>query len=121
MSYFAGGLRFHEQMYFIPSAQMQISLLSITVGLPPSTFGGARADQQVMAIALPAAYHYAFPSTTDVTSGIRYGNVIEGAELDALLKMSRGLSFILLAVYAMFLCFQLWSKSRQGVLSWEGD
>ncbi|GFZ51835.1 Vacuolar Ca(2+)/H(+) exchanger [Saitozyma sp. JCM 24511] len=95
MSYFAGGLRFHEQMYAIPGAQMQISLLSITV----------------MAIALPAAYHYAYPSTQELVSATRAGSAPEGVELQNLLKMSRGLSFILLAVYAAFLCFQLYTHA----------
>lgn len=63
-----------------------------------------------MAIVLPAAYHYAYPSTSDVVSSTRAGSQPEGAELDSLLKMSRGLSFILLAVYAMFLTFQLYSE-----------
>jgi Ca2+:H+ antiporter len=31
MSYFAGGLRFHEQLYGVVGAQMHISLLGITV------------------------------------------------------------------------------------------
>jgi Ca2+:H+ antiporter len=60
-----------------------------------------------MAIALPAAYHYAYPSTSGVT---RTSIEPEGEELQNILKMSRGLSFILLAVYAAFLCFQLWSE-----------
>lgn len=34
MSYFAGGLRFHEQQYGIIGAQMHISLLGITVSDP---------------------------------------------------------------------------------------
>ncbi|KAE8543168.1 calcium/proton exchanger [Cryptococcus gattii VGV] len=95
MSYFAGGLRFHEQLYTIIGAQMHISLLGISL----------------MAIVLPAAYHYAYPSTSYVVSSTRAGSQPEGAELDSLLKMSRGLSFILLAVYAMFLTFQLYTHA----------
>jgi hypothetical protein len=64
-----------------------------------------------MAIALPAAYHYAYPSTQELVSATRAGSAPEGVELQNLLKMSRGLSFILLAVYAAFLCFQLYSGS----------
>lgn len=63
-----------------------------------------------MAIVLPAAYHYAYPSTSDIVSSTRAGSQPEGEELENLLKMSRGLSFILLAVYAMFLTFQLYSE-----------
>ncbi|OWT40707.1 calcium/proton exchanger [Cryptococcus neoformans Bt1] len=95
MSYFAGGLRFHEQLYTIIGAQMHISLLGISL----------------MAIVLPAAYHYAYPSTSDVVSSARAGSQPEGEELNNLLKMSRGLSFILLAVYAMFLTFQLYTHA----------
>lgn len=64
-----------------------------------------------MAIALPAAYHYAYPSTQELVSATRAGSAPEGVELQNLLRMSRGLSFILLAVYAAFLCFQLYSGS----------
>jgi Ca2+:H+ antiporter len=62
---------------------------------------------------LPAAYHYAYPSTMDVVSQtVRNNGIVPyGEELDDLLAMSRGLSFMLLLVYAMFLCFQLWSES----------
>lgn len=38
MSYFAGGLRFHEQLYALAGAQMHISLLGLSVSpspLPP--------------------------------------------------------------------------------------
>jgi len=66
-----------------------------------------------MAFALPAAYHYAYPTTFTVLEGETLQNtngVPQGEELDNLLKMSRGLSFILLLVYGMFLCFQLWSE-----------
>ncbi|WVN90963.1 calcium/proton exchanger [Cryptococcus depauperatus CBS 7841] len=95
MSYFAGGLRFHEQLYTIIGAQMHISLLGLSL----------------MAIAMPAAYHYAYPSTSDIVSSARSGGSPEGEELENLLKMSRGLSFILLAVYGMFLTFQLYTHA----------
>ncbi|WVF66128.1 calcium/proton exchanger [Kwoniella sp. CBS 6097] len=96
MSYFAGGLRFHEQLYTIIGAQMHISLLGISL----------------LAIVLPAAYHVAYPNVGDVVSNTRSGaHAPEGEELANLLKMSRGLSFILLAVYGMFLTFQLYTHS----------
>lgn len=62
---------------------------------------------------LPAAYHYAYPSTQDIVSQtIRPGSATpEGPELDNLLKMSRGLAFILLSVYGVFLMFQLWTHA----------
>jgi Ca2+:H+ antiporter len=36
MSYFAGGLRFHEQLYALAGAQMHISLLGLSVSLLPT-------------------------------------------------------------------------------------
>ncbi|WVQ76340.1 calcium/proton exchanger [Cryptococcus sp. DSM 104548] len=95
MSYFVGGMRFHEQLYAVIGAQMHISLLGISL----------------MAIVLPATYHYAYPSTSSVISDARSGLQPEGEELVNLLKMSRGLSFILLAVYAVFLVFQLYTHA----------
>ncbi|WVR03526.1 calcium/proton exchanger [Kwoniella sp. DSM 27419] len=97
MSYFAGGLRFHEQLYTIIGAQMHISLLGISL----------------LAIVLPAAYHVAYPNVGDAVASARSSSAIapEGEELQNLLKMSRGLSFILLAVYGMFLTFQLYTHA----------
>jgi hypothetical protein len=48
--------------------------------------------------------------TSTVVNNARRQGVPTGPELDDLLSMSRGLSFILLAAYGMFLTFQLWSK-----------
>jgi len=95
MSYFAGGLRFHEQLYALAGAQMHISLLGLSIA----------------AIVLPAAFHYAYPMTTTVVNNARRQGVPTGTELDDLLAMSRGLSFILLAAYGMFLTFQLWTHA----------
>ncbi|KAL7419188.1 hypothetical protein Q5752_006025 [Cryptotrichosporon argae] len=100
MSYFAGGLRFHEQEYLVVGAQTHVALLGMSM----------------IAIVLPAAYHYAYPSTSAGRAGAGAGesgtaSAIAGPELDALLRMSRGLSFILLAVYAMFLTFTLWTHA----------
>ncbi|WVQ62580.1 calcium/proton exchanger [Kwoniella botswanensis] len=95
MSYFAGGLRFHEQLYTVIGAQMHISLLGLSL----------------LAIVLPAAYHVAYPNVRNVVTDTRSGLQPEGEELQNLLKMSRGLSFILLAVYGMFLTFQLYTHA----------
>ncbi|WVW81909.1 calcium/proton exchanger [Kwoniella bestiolae CBS 10118] len=95
MSYFAGGLRFHEQLYTVIGAQMHISLLGLSL----------------LAIVLPAAYHVAYPNVQNVVNDTRSGLQPEGVELQNLLKMSRGLSFILLAVYGMFLTFQLYTHA----------
>jgi Ca2+:H+ antiporter len=80
-------------MYGVPAAQMQIGLLGITL----------------LAIALPSAYHWAYPNSVSIAS-IPSGSPPGENEMGDLLKMSRGISFILLAIYAMFLTFQLYSK-----------
>lgn len=98
MSYFAGGLRFHEQLYTVVGAQTHIALLGITIA----------------AILLPEAYHLSFPATKEaITSSTVRGSAgaIEGKELQTILAMSRGLSFILLLVYGMYLTFQLWTHA----------
>lgn len=68
---------------------------------------------QILAIVLPAAYHYAYPMTSEVINTARRQGVPEGEELKNLLAMSRGLSFLLLATYGMFLTFQLYSRSNR--------
>ncbi|KAJ9095020.1 hypothetical protein QFC21_005813 [Naganishia friedmannii] len=83
MCYFAGGLRFHEQL--------QISLLGISIA----------------AIILPAAYHFATnagANTADITDLTR-------GEENHLLSISRGLAFLLLSVYAMYLVFILYTHA----------
>jgi Ca2+:H+ antiporter len=84
MCYFAGGLRFHEQMYTIASSQVQISLLGLSIA----------------AIVLPAGYHLAVEALG--TRGT--------AEASHILAISRGLSFMLLSVYVMYLVFILYSE-----------
>lgn len=98
MSYFAGGLRFHEQLYTVVGAQTHIALLGITIA----------------AILLPEAFHLSFPATKDgaaVPTGRGSSGIIDGEELKTILSMSRGLSFILLIVYGMYLTFQLWTHA----------
>ncbi|GMK58533.1 hypothetical protein CspeluHIS016_0505650 [Cutaneotrichosporon spelunceum] len=98
MSYFAGGLRFHEQLYAVVGAQTHIALLGISVA----------------AILLPEAYHLAYPTTTQVEDSQVTGRGSTGmsaGELKDILSMSRGLSFILLIVYALYLVFQLYTHA----------
>lgn len=99
MSYFAGGLRFHEQLYAVVGAQTHIALLGISVA----------------AILLPEAYHLSFPSTAEaakanVTNRATAGE-LSPEELKTILAMSRGLSFILLIVYGLYLTFQLYTHA----------
>ncbi|KAJ9115508.1 hypothetical protein QFC22_005266 [Naganishia vaughanmartiniae] len=91
MCYFAGGLRFHEQLYAVASSQLQISLLGISIA----------------AIILPAAYHFATnagANTADITD-------LTHGEENHLLSISRGLAFLLLSVYAMYLVFILYTHA----------
>jgi hypothetical protein len=59
--------------------------------------------------------------TSTVVNNARRQGVPTGPELDDLLSMSRGLSFILLAAYGMFLTFQLWSRSLSLPLRYAND
>lgn len=94
MSYFAGGLRFHEQVYGVVGAQTMISLLGLSV----------------FAILLPEAYHLAWPSTSTARSSAASADIPE-EQMAIILSMSRGLSFILLACYAAYLMFTLWTHA----------
>lgn len=99
MSYFAGGLRFHEQLYAVVGAQTHIALLGISVA----------------AILLPEAYHLSFPSTAEAekanVTNRATASELSPEELKTILSMSRGLSFILLIVYGLYLTFQLYTHA----------
>lgn len=84
--FFAGGIRFHEQIYTIRSAQLNTSMLSISA----------------LVIVIPAAYHLAVSEL---------GSAQAATSESDILKLSRGVSFILLFVYAAYLFFQLWTHS----------
>lgn len=86
MCFFAGGLRFHEQGYGVRAAQLNISLLGISV----------------VAISLPAG----FWATADLSSQAS----IDATD-ESLLKLSHGFAIILLVVYASYLMFQLWTHA----------
>lgn len=81
MCFFAGGIRFSEQAFSITAAQLNSSLLIMSV----------------IAILIPAGFHAAFSNL---------GDSVEGPDV---LKMSRGIAVILLIIYAAYLVFQLWT------------
>ncbi|CAE6432940.1 unnamed protein product [Rhizoctonia solani] len=88
MCFFAGGIRFHEQGYGVRAAQLNISLLCISV----------------FSIVIPAAFHASLNSATTAngqTPGEAAGQsqAIEEAHV---LAISRGTSIILLFVYACY-------------------
>ncbi|KAG8213410.1 calcium proton exchanger [Butyriboletus roseoflavus] len=80
MCFFAGGLRFSEQGFGIIAAQMNSSLLTISV----------------IAVLLPGAFVMTSTSDTGTTD-------------QSILKMSHGVAIILLFIYASYLFFQLFS------------
>lgn len=84
MCFFAGGVRFSEQAFSITAAQLNSSLLIMSV----------------IAILIPAGFHAAFSNLSDS---------VEGPDV---LKMSRGIAVILLVIYAAYLVFQLWSHAH---------
>lgn len=86
MCFFAGGLRFAEQGFDATATQIHSSLLSISVG----------------AVLMPAAYHYSLSWRTDTAST---------DQKSAILKMSHGVSVVLVIVYCAYLLFQLWSHT----------
>lgn len=87
MCFLAGGLRFHEQGYGIRAAQLNISLLSISV----------------FAIVIPAAFSTSINFANNNTSGGSSTAVVSAATTNKdILAISRGTSIILLFVYAAY-------------------
>nr|XP_036587637.1 membrane bound cation transporter [Colletotrichum truncatum]KAF6798579.1 membrane bound cation transporter [Colletotrichum truncatum] len=81
MSFFLGGLRFREQIYNSTVTQMSACLLSLSV----------------ISLVLPTAFHASFTNLAKAD--------------DQTLKISRGVSVILLLVYLVYLLFQLKSHA----------
>ncbi|KAG9224667.1 hypothetical protein CCMSSC00406_0002182 [Pleurotus cornucopiae] len=86
MCFFAGGLRFSEQDFDSTATGINSSLLSISVG----------------AVILPTAYHFSLHTASEASPDERRG----------ILKMSHGVSIILLFIYLSYLLFQLWSHTH---------
>ncbi|KAL5344225.1 hypothetical protein ACLOAV_010794 [Pseudogymnoascus australis] len=79
LAFFIGGLRFREQIYNSTVTQMSACLLSLSV----------------MSLLLPTAFHAAFNDQNQKKAD------------NAVIKVSRGTSVILLLVYGLYLVFQL--------------
>jgi len=84
MCFFAGGTRYSEQGFMAGAAQLNSSLLTISV----------------IAVLLPAAFHFAVNTNTDPDEG------------NDILRMSHGVAIILLIIYGGYLFFQLWSHAH---------
>ncbi|KAJ7475877.1 Sodium/calcium exchanger protein-domain-containing protein [Mycena latifolia] len=83
---FAGGVRFSEQGFDATATQLHSSLLSLSVG----------------AVLLPAAYHFSLSGNSNIPSELQMQNI---------LKMSHGVSILLLFIYGSYLFFQLYSHT----------
>ncbi|GAA5833079.1 hypothetical protein JCM11251_006508 [Rhodosporidiobolus azoricus] len=84
--FFAGGIRYFEQPYSTRAAQLNINLLGIAI----------------IALVTPVGFHHFIGAEALATEAIAN---------DSVLRLSRGISFILLIVYACYLLFQLWTHS----------
>ncbi|CAE6465827.1 unnamed protein product [Rhizoctonia solani] len=84
MCFFAGGTRYSEQGFMAGAAQLNSSLLAISV----------------IAVLLPAAFHFATNQQLDPDEGLD------------ILRMSHGVAIVLLIIYAGYLFFQLWSHAH---------
>ena len=87
MSFFVGGLKYAEQTVASTAAQLNSSLLQMSV----------------FAILLPSAFHFAIGSSTTSAP------VSDALQQSEILSMSRGTAVILLVIYIAYLVFQLWS------------
>jgi len=83
MCFFAGGVKYQEQGFGTSASQLNSSLLTISV----------------IAVLLPAAFHF---SATDLS---------DAEESRDILAVSRGTAVILLVIYCAYLLFQLWSHA----------
>lgn len=84
MCFFAGGMRFSEQGFGISATQLNSSLLTVSV----------------IAVLLPAAFHFSVPDLDDATEALD------------ILAVSHGVSIILLVIYVGYLVFQLFSHAN---------
>lgn len=92
MCFFAGGMRFTAQDFDATATQIHSSLLSLSVG----------------AVLLPAAFHF---TLSDRTPGESIKTTIEEQKQD-ILRMSHGVSVVLIFIYISYLLFQFWSHSH---------
>ncbi|KAG8905549.1 hypothetical protein FRB99_008748 [Tulasnella sp. 403] len=92
MCFFAGGVKFSEQTFMVTAAQLNSSLLTLSV----------------VALIIPATFHAALTNNPNTDEG-PFSTTQEG---NAILKMSRGVSVILLFIYACNLVYTLWSHAH---------
>ncbi|ESK94695.1 sodium calcium [Moniliophthora roreri MCA 2997] len=88
LCFLAGGMRFSEQGFDATANRVNSSLLTISVAV----------------LLLPAAYHFALSGNAD--------GLMPEWQKENILRMSRGVSIILVFVYGLYLIFQLVSHSH---------
>jgi Ca2+/H+ antiporter len=104
--FFAGGTRFSEQKFDASAAQIHSSLLSIGMN----------------AMLIPAVFHFTYPSIRAMSASSsspraahveRDGGISSQANYKQqekdILRMSHGVSIVLVVIYCAYLFFQLWS------------
>jgi Ca2+:H+ antiporter len=90
MCFFAGGMRFAEQGFQLNSAQLNSTLLTLSV----------------IVILLPGAFHLAVAKKANGVDPLT--DFKEGQDI---LRMSHGVAFLVLFIYGSYLVFQLWSHA----------
>ncbi|KAF8962769.1 Sodium/calcium exchanger protein-domain-containing protein [Flammula alnicola] len=98
MCFFAGGLKYSEQGFGVSATQLNSSLLTVSV----------------IAVLLPAAFHFSSQSSSNSASGSTSNSTSStglspSSEGSAILSVSHGVAIILLFIYAGYLSFQLYS------------
>lgn len=110
MCFFAGGLRKAEQGFLPSAANLNSSLLTLSV----------------IAVLIPAAFLFAVDkgnagvnsqasnstNSTSTASGQSNMTITPQMEGNDILRMSRGVAVILLVIYISYLVFQLWSHAH---------
>ncbi|EJU04647.1 calcium/proton exchanger [Dacryopinax primogenitus] len=95
MCFFAGGTKYSEQGFLVAPAQLNSSLLVLSV----------------IAVLLPAAFNMAITASNNADNNTS-NDVSPQKEGHDILQMSHGVAVILLIIYACNLIFQLWSHAN---------
>lgn len=91
MSFFLGGTRWAEQQFQATSAQLNSSLLLMSV----------------ISVLIPSAFHFSINTTADGAGT----SITSGEEKIDILAMSHGVAIILLLLYVGYLAFQLFTHA----------
>jgi len=92
MCFFAGGLKYSSQGFMIGAAQLNSSLLTLSV----------------IGILIPATFHAALTSNSDSNEG----TISTADQGQRILKMSHGVAIVLLFIYGCYLIYQLFTHAH---------